>query len=167
MGWRGPTIWFEWGQRSSGADTRPVTGADWTTPEFALGAHPMLIQHGRAHAEVQPDVQVFSAIDWGNHPRTALAHTASGDILLITIDGRTSAGTGMSTPALANWIRDEFDVVSAINLDGGGSTTMAVNDCWVGSNYGEGGARAVNTPSDGRSRAVRSGIYLKRSADDF
>lgn len=69
------------------------------------------------------------------HPRTALAITRNR-ILLITIDGRDKNAAGMNLVELAKvtrWLGAE----DAINLDGGGSTTM-----WI---YNKG---VVNYPCD-------------------
>ena len=157
VGWRDQNIWFFWRE----------VGAEWSLPKHALGLHPMLVQDGIPRAEVQEGEQVYSAVDWGENPRTALAHTDDGDVLLLTLDGRTPAGAGISTPALANWLHSQFGVRSAINLDGGGSTTFVVNDCWVGPAYGDRGARAFNAPSDNGlpdengARPVGNGIYLE------
>ena len=127
----------------------------------------MLVQGGVAQAQVQNGTQVYSATDWGAQPRTAIGLTNQGDVLLLTLDGRTSAGAGMSTPDLADWLGEQYDLSGALNLDGGGSTTFSVNDCWVGADYGALGARAFNAPSDNEqsdergARGVSSGIYIQ------
>jgi hypothetical protein len=65
---------------------------------------------------------------------------------MVTIDGRTSAGYGMTLNSLASYMRD-LGCVNAMNLDGGGSTTT-----WVS------GTGVVNTPSDGSERSVTSAL---------
>ena len=72
--------------------------------------------------------------------------------MMVTVDGRTSAGDGMSTPDLAALMED-LGAVQAIGLDGGGSTTMVVRGCWMDTDI-------VNTPSDGAERSVGSGLYV-------
>ena len=61
------------------------------------------------------------------HPRSAVALTKDGKILFITVDGRfpKHAG-GVSIPELAHLIRI-LGGKDAINLDGGGSTTLGVS----------------------------------------
>ena len=58
------------------------------------------------------------------HPRSAVATTKDGKILLITVDGRfpEQAG-GVNIPELAHLIR-VLGGEDALNLDGGGSTTL-------------------------------------------
>ena len=74
------------------------------------------------------------------HPRTAIA--LKGDhILFITVDGRNQKAAGMSLFELASllkWLKAD----DAINLDGGGSTTL-----WV-KGFEEGGV--INHPSDNK-----------------
>ncbi len=70
------------------------------------------------------------------HPRTAIAKLESGKVLLVTVDGRQpGVSAGMSLYMLADLLL-EFGAVEAINLDGGGSTTMVVRN------------KIVNRPSD-------------------
>jgi len=84
--------------------------------------------------------------------------TIAGELLLLTVDGRTSAGDGMTCDQTAQLLLD-LGAVDAANLDGGGSTTMTVQDCWIGD--------VVNHPSDNGEpdhhgeRAVSDGIYLR------
>jgi len=59
------------------------------------------------------------------HPRTAVGKKANGDILLITIDGRAKEAAGMSLDELQKLLR-WLGCSYAINLDGGGSTTMYI-----------------------------------------
>jgi hypothetical protein len=72
---------------------------------------------------------------FARNPRTIAGTTRDGKIVLATIDGRqtTSVGTTMDeTAAVAN----ALNLDNAINLDGGGSTAMAVNGALVNSPSG-------------------------------
>ena len=70
------------------------------------------------------------------HPRTAVAKLADGQFLMITVDGRQpGVSAGMSLPELAEYLLS-LGAVDAMNLDGGGSTTMYLD------------GKVVNTPSD-------------------
>ena len=57
-------------------------------------------------------------------------------IKFITIDGRSSKAQGMSLPELQEYLKS-LGCIDAINMDGGGSTTMWIKDKGV-----------VNFPSD-------------------
>ena len=49
---------------------------------------------------------------------------------------------------------EDLGAVQALGLDGGGSTTMIVEDCWLDD--------IVNNPSDaGGARSVASGLYIR------
>jgi len=91
------------------------------------------------------------------HPRTAVAKTADGNVLLVTIDGRAKESAGVSLPELQSilkWLGGEY----IINLDGGGSTTMYIKG------FSDNGI--VNHPSDNKifdnkgERKVANTIFL-------
>jgi exopolysaccharide biosynthesis protein len=63
------------------------------------------------------------------HPRTIIA-TTNKSILFITIDGRTDEAMGMSLYEVQEFLL-MLKVVDAVNLDGGGSTTMWINGIGV------------------------------------
>lgn len=69
------------------------------------------------------------------HPRTAVARLKDGKFLFITADGRTEQSAGLGLRDLASYLL-ELGATDAINLDGGGSTTMFVN------------GKIINHPSD-------------------
>jgi len=72
----------------------------------------------------QPDRKFFTT----NHPRTAIGITDHNTLLLVTVDGRQpGVSEGIPLNELAQ-LMIEFGAVQALNLDGGGSTTMAIAD---------------------------------------
>ncbi|MDO6390104.1 phosphodiester glycosidase family protein [Pontibacter sp. BT731] len=74
------------------------------------------------------------------HPRTAIATVGKNRVLLITVDGRHAGqSAGMSAKELTQFIQKYFNPAYALNLDGGGSTTM-----WI---RGEG---VINYPTDNK-----------------
>ena len=63
------------------------------------------------------------------HPRTAIAYTETGKVLMITVDGRQSGkAEGMKAAELTQFLTEYFNPKSALNLDGGGSTSMYIKD---------------------------------------
>lgn len=96
-----------------------------------------------------------SGFEAGAAPRTAVGIKADGNIIFYVIDGRQkgySYGTQLSTLALR---MKELGCVDAINLDGGGSTSIA--GVFPGSDV----MTVVNHPSDGALRNVANFIFLK------
>jgi hypothetical protein len=64
------------------------------------------------------------------NPRTFAGVDAQGRTVLVTVDGRSTTDLGLSIPETADVARS-LGLVDAINLDGGGSTAMAVNGALV------------------------------------
>jgi exopolysaccharide biosynthesis protein len=104
----------------------------------------------------QLDTSAFTRL---RHPRTAIGIKPNGNVILLTIDGRHENSAGASLHELAklmNWL----GCSNAINLDGGGSTTL-----WVADAPGNG---VINYPSDNKKwdhegeRKVANVIILKK-----
>lgn len=110
-------------------------GADWPQAWQAIGGHPNLVT--ASNIDIWPWEE--SGFYTARHPRTALGLTATNHLLLVTVDGRTGAGKGMTENELAQHLI-YLGAVEAINLDGGGSTTMWVDGMSVNG--------IVNHPSD-------------------
>jgi exopolysaccharide biosynthesis protein len=100
-----------------------------------------------------------NAFNKTRHPRTAVAITKNNRVLLITVDGRNENSAGMSLFELTKLLR-WLNANDAINLDGGGSTALWIN------NYMETGL--VNFPSDNKKwdhegeRKVANVVLLKK-----
>jgi len=88
----------------------------------------------------------------GSHPRTAIGFNRDNtEMIMVTIDGRNKDYTGVKQTELAE-IMMSLGAYNAVNMDGGGSTTMGV-DFLKNSNV-----TIVNIPSDGRERKIASGV---------
>ncbi len=78
-------------------------------------------------------------------PRTAVGATQNGRMIMVVCDGRTAQSAGLTFRELST-IMIELGAITAINLDGGGSTAMWITD------------RIVNVPIDanvpGKERPV-------------
>lgn len=79
------------------------------------------------------------------HPRTAVALSADNHLYLIIVDGRWKGfSEGMSACEFTKFIRKHFNPRYALNLDGGGSTTMVVKG------HGDPDTGVVNYPTDNK-----------------
>ena len=115
--------------------TETETADSWKQAANVIGAGPQLIKNGRVEITNAAEKILPSFVSDG-HPRTAIAKSKSGQILLVTVDGRQPGESiGMSLTMFADLLI-EFGAVEAINLDGGGSTTMVIRN------------KLVNKPSD-------------------
>ncbi|MGZ5454605.1 MAG: phosphodiester glycosidase family protein, partial [Candidatus Aminicenantales bacterium] len=102
--------------------------------DFVVGGGPRLVRDGRPAAG-DPGIYGPGFAD-ARHPRTAVGIRTDGRILFVTVDGRQpERSVGITIAELAALLI-ELGAVEAINMDGGGSTTMVV------------GGRVVNSPSD-------------------
>lgn len=81
------------------------------------------------------------AFNDNRHPRSAVAITADHHLLLLTVDGRNARAQGVSLRELG-FILKMLGASDALNLDGGGSTTLYVR--------GESETGVVNYPSDNK-----------------
>jgi exopolysaccharide biosynthesis protein len=92
----------------------------------------------------------------GRRPRTAFGTFADGRVGWVVVDGRSTRARGATLPALADLLV-EMGMVDAVNLDGGGSSTLYIEGCSVNG--------VVNFPSDGGgddhggTRAVADGVF--------
>ena len=93
--------------------------------------------------------------DWDErHPRTAIGINAdSTRLYFVVVDGRHITSTGVTLKEMAG-IFEALGAVHAVNLDGGGSSCMVVND------------EVLNHPSDGPVRAVGNGCLFVSTAPE-
>jgi exopolysaccharide biosynthesis protein len=95
---------------------------------------PQLIKNGKIDITWEQEKTTKSFVET-RHPRTAVAKLKDGKFLMITVDGRSESSGGISLYDLADYLLS-LGAVDAMNLDGGGSTTMFLD------------GKVVNTPSD-------------------
>ncbi|RZS36340.1 calcineurin-like phosphoesterase family protein [Herbihabitans rhizosphaerae] len=143
--------------RESGADALaglkigdPVTvtyanrTGDGSIPRAAIGGNQLLVKDGQIVAPADP-----------LHPRTAVGFSSDGKkMFLLTVDGRQAPYLlGLNLRDLAAMLK-EMGAHNALNLDGGGSSTMLARE------PGTSEVRVENTPSDGGERPVPNGLAL-------
>ncbi|MBM4292065.1 MAG: phosphodiester glycosidase family protein, partial [Deltaproteobacteria bacterium] len=114
-----------------------AAGADWPAARQAVGGLSRLVAGGAVDVQWERD-GATSDFTFGRNPRTAVGFVGA-EVILGTLDGRTGAGLGVSLPDLAQWMV-WLGAQEAVNLDGGGSTTL-----WA---RGEPAGGVVNFPSD-------------------
>jgi exopolysaccharide biosynthesis protein len=127
----------------------PPAATVWT-PAKAIGGGPMLLQHGNKTITAMEEVfDAASGINaTGAAPRTAIARLKDNRVAFIVVDGRSSVSRGVTLSELAD-ILLSLGAIDAMNLDGGGSSTMVVN------------GTVANVPSDGVQRAIPSVVMFR------
>ena len=123
-----------------------LSGFDFDHITDAVGGGPMLIHSGQVFVDYAEErfIQSFAQ---KRHPRTAIGRTSSGDIWLVEVDGRSEVSSGATLMELAT-IMQGLGCVDAMNLDGGGSSTMDL--------FG----LTINRPSDGVEREVANAVLV-------
>lgn len=116
----------------------------WNSVVNLLGAPELLVSGGA----------VAGGLPAGSAPRTAIGQRPDGTLLLYTIDGRRAGySIGATLTAVAMRLV-ELGCVTAVALDGGGSTALAATL------PDETAARLINTPSENSPRAVSNHLFL-------
>ena len=124
--------------RPAGPRAPPLRPGSGTS---VVNGGPVLVRDGRVHVTprrdgfVQPSPSVYYGFSHQRNPRTFAGVDAAGRTVIATVDGRSLTSLGTSIVETAQLAR-ALGMRDAINLDGGGSTTMVT------------GGEVVNDPSD-------------------
>jgi len=111
----------------------------------AIGGGPVLVRDG---LPVRQADELFTLGQIARrHPRTAIGQLADGGLLFVVADGRSSWSYGLTMWSLARVMAD-LGAVTAMGLDGGGSSTISFD------------GQVLNSPSDGQPRRVANGLFL-------
>jgi exopolysaccharide biosynthesis protein len=122
----------------------------WETMEYIVGGMPALFLEGRM--VIEPNVEKMRAgFAEERHPRTAVGLRADGTWVFVVVDGRQpQLSLGMNLKDLADLLLS-LGCVHALNLDGGGSSTLYLQ------------GKVVNSPSDAaKERPVSDAIVILR-----
>jgi Phosphodiester glycosidase len=110
----------------------------WDSFPYLLGGGPLLLRQGEV--VLDPKAERFGSYFNSPKARTAVGRTAKGDSVIIVVDSGASGGA--TWDELAVLCRDMLGLSDAMGFDGGGSSTLFVND------------EIVNAPSGGGQRSV-------------
>lgn len=124
--------------------TATSANSGWDDVEYALGALYSLVENGA----------VVSGLQAGSAPRTAVGQKADGSLVFYTIDGRRSGHSIGATMTQVAQRLIELGCVTALCLDGGGSTTLTVTE------PDQLTSGTINKPSDGSERSVTNQVFL-------
>ncbi|MFG2295823.1 phosphodiester glycosidase family protein [Streptomyces sp. NPDC048603] len=124
-----------------------TAGAGRPVPTVAVGGRELLVVDGvpQNHDAVRNNTPA---------PRTAVGFSRDGrQVRIITVDGRQHDSAGITLTALGRLLR-ERGAHNALNLDGGGSSTLLAR------HPGGTALTLENSPSDGSLRTVPNGLAL-------
>ena len=125
---------------------------NFTNIRSLTGGWPQLVKDGKSLIKSNLNIEgVIQRFSENRHPRTGVGFSKdSTTVYFITVDGRQQMSRGMSLLEFAELMIEE-GIYQGLNLDGGGSTTMIINN------------KVVNNPSDNTGeRAVGNCLVLIR-----
>ena len=130
----------------------PEGGTPWPVSQ-AIGGLPVLVQNGAIQVTAEEEL-IDSEAFVGPNPRTAIGYREDNTIIVLVVEGRQAGSAGTTLQETAE-IMLSLGAVEAVNLDGGGSTTMVAAD------------EVVNIPVDvnggdrNRLRTVGSALVVR------
>jgi Phosphodiester glycosidase len=132
-----------------------------------LQAGPVLVAGGQTTPGLASDVEGFGAgsgqfdsdITDGRYPRAAIGYDDTY-VYAVVVDGRSDGDAGMSLTELADFMSERLGVTAALNLDGGGSATLAARDPEGAFHVINNPMDAHNVPTPGGSRELYSAIVF-------
>ncbi|PTT02976.1 hypothetical protein DBR11_03670 [Pedobacter sp. HMWF019] len=126
--------------------TFPAGASLWNV-KTAIGGSPVLIKNNVIR--ISDNEELIAVDNTSSRARSAIGYTSSNKIVILAVEGNNSnGGTGLTLAELAQMM-EEIGCIEALNLDGGGSTTLTVN-----------GQQTVK-PSDGTERGVMTALIIK------
>ncbi len=128
--------------------TAKLTGGDkdWdAVTEFVSGG-PSLMRNGSIFINTAAE-QTGESFSTLRHPRTAVGARKDGRVVLAVLDGRQALSRGASLTETAQAMKD-LGCVEAVNMDGGGSSTL-----WAR-------GLIINSPSDGAARSITNSLLV-------
>ena len=127
---------------------------DISSADVAFGGGALLVSEGKP-------LTSFSHNIAGYNPRSAIGITKDGKKLyLVAVNGRQGESRGMSMTELASLMKN-LGCHTAVNLDGGGSTSMLASTIWNEKMH------IVNSPSETRRVINAIGITYEDSSKDL
>ena len=127
----------------------PAGGSSWKV-RSAIGGSPVLVYNNQVN--ITDKEELIDINNNSSRPRSAIGYTSSGVVLLFAVqgDGFIPGYDGLSLPEFAAMTK-ELGCSHAMNLDGGGSTSMIV-----------GGMQTVKPSATGMERPVVSVLMIKK-----
>lgn len=117
--------------KDSNALVNPVSSSDYKMKKWkmqtAVAGGPVLIQNGKILITNNEEIRFPGNQINDKHPRTAMGYTADGHLIVMVVEGRNPGiAEGASLIQLARLLQSA-GCWEALNLDGGGSSTMLIN----------------------------------------
>jgi len=118
-------------QPLNSASADDISTEDFCSKEYMLASTPLLIFNGQIPPTLKDHISPFYK---KKHPRSAIGLLKDGTWVFVVADGRRRQSEGLTLIELAEFMQS-LDCTYALNLDGGGSSTMVINN------------KVINSPS--------------------
>lgn len=130
------------------------TDPRWHEVEQAIGGRDILLVDGKVALPADTKDTLITS----RHPRTAIGLKPDGRLEIVVVDGRQPGySDGMTLFELAAFMQKR-GIVTALNLDGGGSSVLAAR------NVGEYGLSLLSRPAGGQERNVTNALVVFTTA---
>jgi hypothetical protein len=130
------------------SSTFPANGFVWSI-NSAIGGSPVLIKNNTVR--ISDTEELISIDNNSSRARSAIGHTSNGLVMLLAVEGNNpNGGAGLNLQEMADLMKS-MGCTGAMNLDGGGSTSMLIN-----------GQQTVKPSDAAGERAVVSAIIIKK-----
>ena len=116
----------------------------------AVGGGAMLLKDGNIVFGSTGEQPLSREVTDKKNPLTVIATDNNNKVYFIVVDGRNNQSDGMTYLEMANYLKNS-SMKDALTLDGGGSSELIVRD------------EIMNSPSDGRERAIANALVIKAS----
>jgi exopolysaccharide biosynthesis protein/SH3-like domain-containing protein len=133
--------------------TVSFTDNTWNNVIQAVGGHEVILENNQPTAVLNNKDSLVA----GRHARTVAGLTRTGKLEVFVVGAQPEQGDGMTLPEMAEFLQSK-GIVTALNLDGGGSSVMAIR------NPGDNFITIMNNPSGGKERAVENGFLFFSTA---
>lgn len=126
----------------------------------AVGGGPVLIQQGKIHITNNEEMKFSGKAIHDAHPRTGIGYTKDGKLIILVVEGRNPGIAEGSTLTELAQLFKELGCEEALNLDGGGSSSLLINGKETIQPSDKGGQRAI--PAVFVIKAVTASKKMKR-----
>lgn len=117
----------------------------------AVGGGPVLLQDGNIQITNNEELKFGGKAINDKHPRTAMGYTNDGKLVLMVIQGRFPGKAEGATLTQEAQLLKEIGCVEALNLDGGGSSTLLIN------------GKQTITPSDKEGQRAVPAVFIVKT----
>ncbi|MBM3208112.1 MAG: phosphodiester glycosidase family protein [Chlamydiae bacterium] len=114
--------------------TGSTSSDEWASLDYIVGGVPLLINNSEKVTDVESELATENFL-FNKHSRTAIGILPNGHWIFVVVD-KTEFAEGMTIDELID-LMAQFGCVHALNLDGGGSSTMVHNGVVKNSPHGD------------------------------